>query len=370
MQICNKPSVALAALASVSAFAQSSVTLSGNMDAGHQSINYKGGKSAGITNNGSSTSTLGFSGEEDMGGGMAAIFKLNTDYNVTSTQADGGSTVPTAGTWLNSEKFIGLKGGFGQIMAGTINTLHIAGAGAGTPFGTAVGSGFRTVYTSDALTTPGSSPARYDNSLQYNTPTMNGVSGNIYWVGKNPNATATTFSTTFGTYDTTGVQGYRLNYNQGPINAHYTKQTEDAAGTNATVALRASLTTMSANYTMGAFTGYFMDQKAISSDSTLNRKSSFVGVKYVSGPMAFMYQTGNAKLTASPYTSTSTYQVEGSQTKVTGIGADYALSKRTTAYLRNERISDAAGMASARSTIDTSSSNVITRNAIGIRHSF
>jgi predicted porin len=366
----KKTLVALAALASVSVFAQSSVTLSGNMDAGHQSINYKGGKAAGITNNGSSTSTLGFSGEENIGGGQAAIFKLNTDYNVTSTQADGGSTVPTAGTWLNSEKFIGLKGGFGQIMAGTINTLHIAGAGAGTAFGTAVGSGYRTIYTSDALATPGSSPARYDNSLQYNTPSMNGVSGNIYWVGKNSNATAVAFTTTFGTYDTTGIQGYRLNYNQGPINAHYTKQTEDAFGTNATVALRASLTTMSANYTMGAFTGYFMDQKAISSDSTLNRKSSFVGVKYVSGPMALMYQTGTAKLTASPYTSTTTYQVEGSQSKIAGMGADYALSKRTTAYVRTERISDAAGMASARSTIDTSTSNTITRNAIGVRHTF
>jgi len=367
----KKTLVALAALASVTVFAQSSVTLSGNMDAGHQSINYKGGKSAGITNNGSSTSTLGFSGEEDLGGGMAAIFKLNTDYNVTSTSGDTGNAAgATTATWLNSEKFIGLKGGFGQIMAGTINTLHIAGAGAGTAFGTAVGSGFRSIYTGDALATPTSSPARYDNSLQYNTPSMNGVSGNIYWVGKNPNATGTTFTTTFGTYDTTGIQGYRLNYNQGPINAHYTKQTEDASGTNATVALRASLTTMSANYTMGAFTGYFMDQKAISSDSTLNRKSSFVGVKYVSGPMALMYQTGTAKLTASPYTSTTTYQVEGSQSKIAGIGGDYALSKRTTAYVRTERISDAAGMATARATIDTATSNTITRNAIGVRHTF
>ena len=127
---------------------------------------------------------------------------------------------------------------------------------------------------------------------------------------------------------------------------------------------------MSANYTMGAFTGYFMDQKAISSDSTLNRKSSFVGVKYVSGPMAFMYQSGTAKLTASPYTSTTTYQVEGNQSKIAGMGADYALSKRTTAYVRTERISDAAGMASARATIDTTTSNTITRNAIGVRHTF
>jgi predicted porin len=369
----KKTLVAIAALASVTAFAQSSVTLSGNMDAGHQSINYKGGKAAGITNNGSSTSTLGFSGEENLGGGMAAIFKLNTDYNVTSTQADGGSTVPTAGTWLNSEKFIGLKGGFGQIMAGTINSLHIAGAGAGTPFGTAVGSGFRSIYTTDALAAPTSSPARFDNSLQYNSPSMNGISGNFYWVGKNVNATGVAFTTTFGTYDTTGIQGYRLNYNQGPINAHYTKHTEDASGTNAAAAasaIRASLATLSANYTMGAFTAYYMDQQANSSDSTLKRKSSFVGVKYTTGPTSLMVQTGTAKLTNSHLTSTATFQVEGAQSKVTGMGADYALSKRTTAYVRTERISDAAGMVSARATIDTATSNTVTRNAIGVRHTF
>jgi predicted porin len=161
-----------------------------------------------------------------------------------------------------------------------------------------------------------------------------------------------------------------LNYNQGTINANYSKQTEDAAGTNATVALRATLTTLAANYTMGAATAYFIDQKALSSDSTLSRKSTFVGVKYVSGPMAFMYQSGTAKLTASPYTSTSTYQVEGSQSKIAGMGADYALSKRTTAYFRSERISDDAGMASARSTIDTTTSKTISRNAIGVRHTF
>ena len=83
-----------------------------------------------------------------------------------------------------------------------------------------------------------------------------------------------------------------------------------------------------------------------------------------------MLQTGTAKLTASPQTSTSTFQVEGASSKITGMGADYALSKRTTAYVRTERIADAAGMASARTTIDTSTSNTITRNAIGVRHTF
>jgi len=366
----KKTLVALAALAAIGAQAQSSVTVSGNVDAGHQSVNYKGGKSSGITNNGSSTSTIGFSGVEDIGGGVKAVFKLNTDYNITSVQADGGSTVPTAGTWLNSEKFVGAQAGFGEIVVGTINTLSLVAAGTGTPFGTAVGSGYRTIYTSDALPTPGSSAARYDNSLRFTSPNISGFTGNYYYVGKNTNATTTTFTTTYGTYDTTGVQAFSLLYNQGPANVNYTQQTEDAVGTNATYALKATIKTMAGNYTVDNLTAYAMTQKATDTSGALSRNSQFVGVKYAMGNLTLIAQRGSAKLSASQFTSTTTYQVEGNKSSVSGLGADYALSKRSNLYLRTESISDKAGMASARATIDTSTSTTISRTAIGIKHTF
>jgi len=380
----KKTLVAIAALAAIGAQAQSSVTVSGNVDAGHQSINYKGGKSSGITNNGSSTSTLGFSGVEDIGGGIKAVFKLNTDFNITSTQADGGTigtasiistttnnVLGTAGTWLNSEKFIGVQTNSGEVLVGTINTLSLGAAGTGTPFGTAVGSGYRTIYTSDALPTPGSSAPRYENSLRYTSPTVNGLTGAYYYVAKNTNATTNTFSTTFGTYDTTGVQAFSVRYNQGPANVDYTQQTEDATSTNATVTLKATLKTMAANYMVAnGVTAYAMAQKVTDTGGTLNRNSTFMGLKYVTGPWSVMAQKGSAKLNLSNYTSTSTYQVEGQKSTVTGFGVDYALSKRTNLYVRSESISDKAGMASARSTIDTSSSTTISRTAVGVKHTF
>jgi len=380
----KKTLVAIAALAAIGAQAQSSVTVSGNVDAGHQSINYKGGKSSGITNNGSSTSTLGFSGVEDIGGGIKAVFKLNTDFNITSTQADGGyvgtasvistsaaSTVGTVGTWLNSEKFIGVQTGSGEVLVGTINTLALVAAGTGTPFGTAVGSGFRTIYTADALATPGSSPSRYDNSLRYTSPSMNGLTGAYYYVSKNTNATTNTFATTYGVYDTTGVQAFSLRYNQGPVNLDYTQQTEDATSTAATVALKATVKTIAGNYMVAdGVTAYAMSQKASDTAGSLNRNSTFMGLKYVTGAWSVMAQKGSAKLNLSPYTSTTTYQVEGQKSTVTGFGADYALSKRTNLYVRSESISDKAGMASARSTIDTSTSTTISRTAIGVKHTF
>ena len=71
------------------------MTLSGNIDAGYQAINLKGGKSAGITNNGSSTSTIQISGTEDLGGGLKANFKLNSDFNPTTPTATAVAQQPT-----------------------------------------------------------------------------------------------------------------------------------------------------------------------------------------------------------------------------------------------------------------------------------
>jgi len=185
--------VALAALAATASFAQSSVTLSGNIDAGYQAINLKGGKSAGITNNGSSTSTIQISGTEDLGGGLKANFKLNSDFNPTTTNGNsGGAAAHTAstGSWLNSEQRVGLSGGFGAIDFGVINNGSLAAAGTGTPFGTAVGSGFRSVYSTDSLSVVSSSVVRHDNSVRYQSPNINGFTGEYYFSKKNSNAIA------------------------------------------------------------------------------------------------------------------------------------------------------------------------------------
>jgi predicted porin len=374
----KKSLVALAALAATTAFAQSSVTLSGNIDAGYQSIDYKGGKSAGITNNGSSTSTIQFSGTEDLGGGLKANFKLNSDFNPTTTNGNsGGAAAHTAstGSWLNSEQRVGLSGGFGAIDMGVVNNGSLAAAGTGTPFGTAVGSGFRSLWTTDSLTVASSSPVRFDNAVRYTSPSMSGFTGEYYYVKKNANATNNTFGTTFGSYDTNGISEITLKYSNGPLNVAYASQTQDAVGTGTAPAdNKGTLNTLGLNYTMGAVTGYLMNQTAKDNDATaadkLDRTTNIYGVKYVSGAHSFMVQTGNAKLKSSGQTSTATFAVEGEKSTVTGIGYDYALSKRTTAYFRSESINDKAGLVAARATIDVAGQTKITRQAIGVRHTF
>ncbi len=256
---------------------------------------------------------------------------------------------------------------------GVINNGSLTATGTGTPFGTAVGSGFRSIYTTDSLSGAAASPVRHDNSVRYTSPLFSGFGVQYYAVKKNSKATGTTFSTTFGAYDTTGISELTLTYNNGPLNAVLAYQEQDAVGTNATLAAKGKLTTLGANYTIGAVTAYGMYQTAkadsVNADGALDRTSTFLGAKYVTGAHAFMAQYGQAKLDASNQAAAAA-QVEGKTSKVTGIGYDYSLSKRTTAYVRAESIKDDAGMVAPRSTIDVSGNTKISRTAIGVRHTF
>jgi predicted porin len=99
--------------------AQSSVTIYGVLDAGYinQKSDGSGTSSRGqssASNFGQSaeqTSRLGFKGTEDLGGGMSAIFTVETGLQPNNT---------TASTWNNRQSFVGLKkAGTGQFTLGT-----------------------------------------------------------------------------------------------------------------------------------------------------------------------------------------------------------------------------------------------------------
>lgn len=76
---------ALASLASSAAFAQSSVTLFGTVDA---TVRFMNNKSAGtqtrVTGDGNSNNKIGFKGEEDLGGGLKAGFHLENGFAIDS----------------------------------------------------------------------------------------------------------------------------------------------------------------------------------------------------------------------------------------------------------------------------------------------
>ena len=357
----KKTLVALAALASVTAFAQTSVAIKGLVDAGYQSNDYKGNKVAGINNNGAATSQIDFEIIEDLGGGLKAKVWLESDINPVSAQANTGSassftgvTNSTAGTFLNSEQKVGLAGNFGEIAFGVVNDKTLAANGTGQPFGTAIGSGYGSIIkASAALTVSAASVVRYDNSMRYDTPTVNGFSGSLYYAAKQSGSTGViNYSTTLGAYNRAGIQEFAGMYSNGPLNVIAVQQTADfngvtLPGTATTVgtqivasalAAKATMRTFSANYAWKDFTfgGTVQTQQDDKATKVVDTKATVMSAKYTSGNNMVGLTTG-----------TLTNNVSTLKSKFIGVGYQYKLSKATYLYAQQETLNDDGGTVAA-----------------------
>lgn len=398
----------MAVIATTSAYAQSNVQIDGIFDAGFQQINYKGGDNTvkGFNGNGSSTSQLNIRGTEDLGGGLKVNFRFESDFNAVSTYANTGLASSTnassgatsqsinsvASTFGNGEIRVGLESNnFGRFDIGSVNYNSLTTYLTGQPFGTAIGSGFRTMFINDVQAT---SQARAENALKFTTPTVNGLQGSLYKSFKQTKATeqtvvtsaatnglmaqANAFSTSMGAYDQQGTTELGLNYANGPIAVSFSSLKVDVNGvqaiqsTDAAAGATAStVTTAAAKYTMGNLAFSILNQTNKTNTSSVNTTASTYAVSYTMGDTVLMAQTGEGKANAGSY--------NGSKTKLIGIGADYNLSKRTAIYFRAESIDDNARMGNSavnpNAVANTTAVNALTdqkfgRQAIGLRHAF
>jgi len=401
----KKSLVALAALAATTAFAQSSVTITGNLDVGYQSLDFKGNK---VTNssgsNGSSTTAIFFRGTEDLGGGLKANFQWEVDPSLadTSNRTVGtsatGTTSNVTSSIGNGQSFVELAGGFGAIKFGTPNLTTLSANGDGNSgFATAIGSGYR-VTSFDAV--------RFQNSLRYDTPSFNGLSLGYVQSAKNdkqslPGTLGQSGNLNNQTNGRDQATEVSLTYANGPLTVRYAdlqvQQWADVAlvgtGANspysnvsawsATDGKKFNLKTLSARYAVNKdlTVGYFNQQT--DSDTLVGSSSAGAATTnkfdrtaqglsaayYVKPNVKLMINRATAKNGANHVASGATTAANKSTT-VTGLGADYELSKRTTAYFRTETDKDAAGMRSITGYTAATGNTTYKATAIGIRHTF
>jgi len=337
----KKSLIALAALAASAAFAQSTVTISGVVDFAY------GSASGSALNNAtemqtvsqsvytSSTSAINFNIVEDLGGGLRASARYAIDPRAWSN----GTGVSTNGALNRHESFVGLSGGFGQIRLGVINAASLDAYSASSPLGTGIGSGFSVSdHTAVSVGT-----VRYNNSVRYDTPRVNGFAGSLTYAPGNDDAGTVTGQTSLPT-----ITNFGVTYSKGPLNVAFSSlQTgaQTGAVTSGTSAVKGTYNYIAANYTMGAarvFVGYGDgDKSAAGSDVKVTR----VGATYTMGAVTLLGQYATTEIGTA------------AERKTTGLRADYALSKRTAAYLGYESY--------------TNSSNLKTNlTAVGVRHSF
>ena len=94
--------------------AQSSVTLSGMVDAGVRRVGTATGSDWSLGGSQSGYNNFTISGREDLGGGMTAFFAMNHRFRIN----DG--TVNSAGATFWRNVWVGLGGGFGDVRMGRI----------------------------------------------------------------------------------------------------------------------------------------------------------------------------------------------------------------------------------------------------------
>nr|WP_315230254.1 porin [uncultured Limnohabitans sp.] len=363
----KKTLVAIAALAAFGAQAQSSVTIDGGVDAGYQAIDYKGNKVNGIAGNGSSTSQINFRGVSDVGGGIKADFRVETDWNMGFNRANSGAanvdangTNAAAGTFGNGEIRAGIGGNFGRVDMGVVNFNGLTTYLTGQPFSTAIGGG----YGSIARVNQDGSLVRSDNSFKYTSPTMAGLNVTVYQANKQTKGANATdnFSSTLGRSDLAGSKEFGVNYANGPIAASYSTLKQDNVGVTASTTAGTTvntLNTLGANYTMGAAKFFLLNQTNKTDTNSVNTAYTTVSATYTMGNYVFMAQTGSLK-----------NKLTDKKSNITGLGVDYNLSKTTALYVRSESIKDDAAVVAITGFTAATGNVTRTRTAAGLRVAF
>ena len=304
----------------MSAFAQSSVTLSGRIDAGisqrtDTSTTGVDTKVAANNHSGINTSLIALKGTEDLGGGLKAEFFVETGIlGGATTFGDRGSNVS-------------ISGGFGKVTLGNqLSGAREVFAAYDTAGAINVAGSLNSSTAADAGGV-GSHLTTFSQALKYTTPTMGGLTLAASYNTNNTNYSDTTADTKTGQGSTVGGQ-----YANGPlsIGVSYSSGKNVAATANQTVkttALGASYDLTVAQLFMTHFKLDSVDTIGTTSATTnIQRKSTSYGVRVpVTAQLQAYASIGTGKLQTG---ATTTYEgdIKGAQ-----MGLNYAFSKRTSA---------------------------------------
>jgi len=169
----KKTLIALAVLTVSSAsFAQSTVTISGRMDATlrHTAKVAPGAANLAVTEDGGAN-TVRFAIAEDLGGGLKAVADLGMRFGI----ADGLTQVSGARPLFQGESRVGVTGGFGTVKFGRgLTALQAPNGGNSDPWGVTTSAG--NVYAAGFATDyAAGGEGRIDGALFYTSPSINGL---------------------------------------------------------------------------------------------------------------------------------------------------------------------------------------------------
>jgi len=361
----KKTVLALAAIAASSAaFAQSSVTLSGVVDASVESV--KGDHSVTrVSSDNLASSRIVFKGVEDLGGGLKATFLLDSSLKTDTGAADGTR-------FFGRSAYVGLTGGFGEARIGRQDSLiggQIAGAIGTQGYDEAVVAG----------TLGGVGYRRIDNALTYFAPAfVPGLTLAAQYSTAVDNATtgAINAETTYGN-NAGRAFGFLANYANGPISGglSYIQVNTDKAGDIENTGL---FVYGAYDFGVAKLTAYFNQDDQ---DGNVDKRRLFGARVAVPVAQAVTLTAGYARAENAGAAPTSTVTVPAFNAKslkddtasILTFKAQYDLSKRTALYALYTQVYNdnntalrVGGTSGVPTSLDKSSRGL----AVGVRHSF
>jgi len=335
----KKTLVAIAALASVTAFAQTTATITGVFDSSFANQKTTYGDAAvrsqgALFNSQQGTSQINFALSEDLGGGLKAIANLEQDFNVNS-KTDvanlGAASNIVAGnsSTLGGQTFVGLEGGFGTIKLGAQNTPSLAIAAGRTPFGTKLGSGFSD-GTSTGLGIQGLGHVRESNSVEYSTPVVGGFQLRANLTNATAAFAVNNYNQTAALSAANAKRDVGVSYVNGPVSAMIVnyKQNENYNQVHGFV-----------TYALGDATvtyGFSNDSRLASQAAATTDGAEKIAL--VVGTLASTNVAGTYKMGATTwmanYAKLDDKGTTNYDSKITAVGAKYEMSKRTSVYGR------------------------------------
>jgi predicted porin len=380
----------LLALAVLGAFAgaaqaQSSVTIYGIVDTGvvytskavntgNNTTGSKFGLNSGIIQG----SRIGFKGVEDLGGGLKAVFNLETGFNNDNGALNGQDAGST--NLFRRKSVVGLAGGFGTVLLGRQTDFAdtISAMTSVNDFGGITGA---VGHNLDRL-----EGTRTNNSVSYTTNNLGGFTGNLmYGFGETAGQTSAGQSFGIGGKYENGPLGLGLNYyqsKQGATPSDTSLISAASATTNVGSSAYKGLNVV-ASYQFGPARVY-ANYSRVKQDLNTASPTAFSAKTLGAANKADVYEIGTAyalspslKLLAA-VTHTRADFNSSSKGKLTqlSLGTDYWLSKRTDlyAFVASTRASDMANsgvFGDATGNAVTGSADASqTAVAVGIRHKF
>jgi len=301
----KKTLIALAVLAaSGAAFAQSTATISGGINVGVMDTGAAGAKAA-VSHLGNGANAININVAEDLGGGLRGGFDSQIRFNASNGDINSSGT----GNALFHSANTYLSGGFGTARIGSIVE---AGTCAMDPWACTGGASLQAGVGISGLTGAGA----VKQAVQYTTPTVNGFSANY----------TTSVSTRANERQTLGI-----NYANGPLALTVVdikgSGTSAANGTTYTTALLASnpITDtatsqrgIGASYNFGVARLSVVNTVSKAANGTTSADIMSIGATVPMGAYTLLAGYNKDKIAAAT-----------ADTKLV-VGANYALSKRTT----------------------------------------